>query len=1143
MAFITLTVQETLIQGHVKDLFLIPRESLSLFKNFKVDQDAVVGNNDHSLAVLGPDTTLKHRRRLLLNIYGRRLYPDSPEKTRPSLSPNSKFRSKMRRRDPEQLTNVRGLYVDELAVNLDSAPAGWPATVTAMQSALLKTLPKSKFHPVPQSWQELAGYSLQRKIEACAKVRRQWAKDPTSDVIRESLKSRKQELHNLVSQSKTKFDKLHIERFLTKGKQEKAASAALLRGNPAKDPHPGVSPQGFAEHFEKLFARESEDDLLNLSRYAHLLPPKSRPRVELGGAPTVIEVAQAIDRLNLKKASGADGLTAEMFKAAKDVIAHRMTEDLAQFWPTGPGVNFDTRCEVFSGWQHAEVVTIFKGKGSKSDPGGSRGIFLLELGGKITTSIIAERLTGLIDSFLSDSQCGFRKRRGTNHQIHVLRRLQSEVRKASLPAAAVFVDFEKAFDSPPRDAIFECLEYVGCPPDILAVIRAIHLDPHACVRGSEAWFRVARGIRQGCVLGPMLFNLVLEFSIRIADFQHSGVEMVCVDKKDLQCPRDILGQVFKVEDAAYADDIALVGTSLPQLENSLQKLQNVTGKIGLNISVKKTEWMWLFAHPGDQCAPTAPGPNIPPCCKRISLNGKAVVHVNQFTYLGALFTEEGSDTKEIDVRIFKSKSKLFSLNFLWKSNTSIQSKIRLFKQLVLPVLLYGCETWSLTNNNWASLEVFFNTARLAICNKRRYQDGIVLTNEELHNRVQLPPVSTFVVPRQINFSIGTIFSPSSLMARKMTFAKVNKPIKIISGTERVNFDSCLRANLGFILDLLSLSNPDDLNSRVRKFSAILTEHNTNVGGISSEEQTRNLDISVPFTILGEWQRDTLPDNDSWVGSVTRSICGMAGPSKGELRNGQELVRPHWPNLQRQVNRDRHYLCIHCNGAYTEKKALNRHIKQAHREKTSSIEALNSLKDRHGTRRTSRAKGISSGGVHSVIIAGPGSPTDTVGSGGSCQTRTAATGFKKTVAKTDGNIDSNLSIPIESPISKPAAGGEPKLKNEGGSAKAFLCPHCECSYATKGWLTRHLRIKHGEDGSRMPLLEPNNDKETVVDLSPSKKKKNKTFKGLHCTLCNAHGAGEGWVEKTLINHWSSVHKINYKTGKPSRTRAVKQLVPK
>ena len=195
--------------------------------------------------------------------------------------------------------------------------------------------------------------------------------------------------------------------------------------------------------------------------------------------------------------------------------------------------------------------------------------------------------------------------------------------------------------------------------------------------------------------------------------------------------------------------------------------------------------MWLFARPGDQCAPTAPGLNTPLAVK------ESVVHVNEFTYLGALFTEEESDTKEIDFQIFNSKSKLFSLNYLWKSYTCIQSKICLFKQLFLPVLLYGCETWSLTNNNWALLEVFLNTARLAICNKRRYQDDIVLTNEELHNQVQLPSVSTFVVPRQINFSKGTHFSPSSLMAPKITFAKVNNSIKIVSGTERVNFDSCL----------------------------------------------------------------------------------------------------------------------------------------------------------------------------------------------------------------------------------------------------------------------------------------------------------------------------------------------------------------
>ena len=100
------------------------------------------------------------------------------------------------------------------------------------------------------------------------------------------------------------------------------------------------------------------------------------------------------------------------------------------------------------------------------------------------------------------------------------------------------------------------LEYIGCPPDILAVIRAIHLDPNACVKGTNAWFRVARGIHQGCVLGPILFNLVLHFCTVLADFQHDGIDLICVDKhKDLQCPRDILGHTFNFKDAA--DDLAL----------------------------------------------------------------------------------------------------------------------------------------------------------------------------------------------------------------------------------------------------------------------------------------------------------------------------------------------------------------------------------------------------------------------------------------------------------------------------------------------------------------------------------------------------------------------------------------------------------
>ena len=1114
-------------QGHVKDLILIPRAAISIFKDLVVDQGAVVGNNDHNLVVIRPVTSLRHRRKLLLNIYGKHsLYPEPPPKSTAPLSPNSKFRSKMRRKDLDSLmTSARGPYNDELVSLLEQAPDGWEGTVTSMQSALLKTLPEKGYNPVPQSWQEIGGQALRQCMKACAKARRYVSLDPTSTTRKDCLKSKKNELHRLVNRCKVQFDNLHIGRFQTKGRHEKAASARLLRGEPPRAPPPEVSPSDFAKHFENLFSRESDDDLLHLSRYAHLLPPKSRPRTELGGVPLVTEVAEAIDRLNLKKASGADGLTAESFKAAKDVLSHRLAADFSQFWPQGPEVDFNTRCEVFSGWQNAEVVTIFKGKGLKTDPGAFRGVFLLEVAGKALTSLVAERIGGLIDSYLSDSQCGFRKRRGTVHQIHVLRRLQSEVRKASLKTAAIFVDFEKAFDSPPRGAIYECLEYIGCPPDILAVIRAIHLDPKACVKGTDAWFRVARGIRQGCVLGPILFNLVLHFCTVLADFQHDGIDLICVDKhKDLQCPRDILGHTFNFKDAAYADDLALVGSSLPGLEDSLQRLQNITGPIGLNVSVKKTEWMWLFAPPQDLCA-AALVPNTP-CCSAISLNGRALVHVRQFTYLGAVFSEDGALQHELDTRISKSKSKLFSLSFLWKSKTELGHKIRLFKQLVLPVLLYGCETWTLRHDDWAKLEVFFNLARLALANRPRYLDGIVLPNEELHEMVRLPTVATLVVPRQLNFTLGHIFNPSSLTARHMSFARVKHPTSILSGREKVNYTKCVLANLGFLADVLSNTNREHHSKMIVQFTNAVVEsagpsgqHNLGLDGVGDggEANPPLLELHDLFLTLGQMQ------GNRRSATIIRSICGIAGPRHGS------------PNLQRLAATDRDYHCSLCKMAYSEVKALNRHMSKAHVSQAHM--GGSKPPERQTSNKSIRRR-----------TADPELPVRFVRRRTWLGIRAETSNFPESTFDISNNRPDNSCIvasmsPVPSfDMSLASQGEERVIKGvRGGEAKKpYPCPHCSLSYKTPGWLTRHVNMAHGQVIDKSSVMEA----AVRPDTSPPLKSSNKVkvFNGLSCSLCGAHGKGPGWGEKTLINHWSSAHQTNYKTGLPSRKRKTKEKLP-
>ena len=140
---------------------------------------------------------------------------------------------------------------------------------------------------------------------------------------------------------------------------------------------------------------------------------------------------------------------------------------------------------------------------------------------------------------------------------------------------------------------FECLKWIGCPPALIAIILVIHESPKACVRGTEAWFEVLRGIHQGCFLCLTLFGLLLDFLLHLADHGLLGVELTCENKRELSCPQDILEQDFKEEKFGYADHLAQVSTCLDNLSSALLKLDSFCSPIGLKLSVKKTEWLWL----------------------------------------------------------------------------------------------------------------------------------------------------------------------------------------------------------------------------------------------------------------------------------------------------------------------------------------------------------------------------------------------------------------------------------------------------------------------------------------------------------------------------------------------------------------------
>jgi hypothetical protein len=112
----------------------------------------------------------------------------------------------------------------------------------------------------------------------------------------------------------------------------------------------------------------------------------------------------------------------------------------------------------------ANIITLYKNKGDRSDCNNYRGISLLSIAGKLFARVALRRLQVIAENIYPESQCGFRAERSTIDMIISLRQLQEKSREQKQPLYIAFVDLTKAFDLVSRDGLFKVLSKVGCPP-------------------------------------------------------------------------------------------------------------------------------------------------------------------------------------------------------------------------------------------------------------------------------------------------------------------------------------------------------------------------------------------------------------------------------------------------------------------------------------------------------------------------------------------------------------------------------------------------------------------------------------------------------------------------------------------------------
>jgi exonuclease III len=398
--------------------------------------------------------------------------------------------------------------------------------------------------------------------------------------------------------------------------------------------------------------------------------------------PSLQEVADAVNALRDAAAAGVDNIAAPLLKAGV-VMAQWLHRVIVAVWVSG---------KAPLDWKRALIVPLFKGKGSARATTNHRPISLLSIPGKVYALILLHRVSDQVDSQLLESQCAFRSNRGLSDATYTLRSIMYKCQRYKQPLYLAFVDLRKAYDSIPRDALWRVLAAYGVEPKVIELLADLHTGTQAAVKlaGEHGdWFDIGRGVRQGCVIAPLLFNVFFDCVVRL-----SLAEMPagCGVRLAFRAEGEVLpwharaggpSTMLTIAALMYADDLVLMSCDRCELELMLQVFDSVCSRMGMCVNAAKTELM-AVCHDGQPL-------------ESVQLSDGEACYVPSFKYLGGVVDTSANWEAEVTARISKARGRFAEMQRVWGARSlSVKLKMQCFRAYVLPVLLFGSETWGLT---------------------------------------------------------------------------------------------------------------------------------------------------------------------------------------------------------------------------------------------------------------------------------------------------------------------------------------------------------------------------------------------------------------------------------------------------------------
>ena len=219
---------------------------------------------------------------------------------------------------------------------------------------------------------------------------------------------------------------------------------------------------------------------------------------------------------------------------------------------------------------------------------------------------------------------------------------------------------------------------MGIPDHLTCLLRNLYAGQEATVKtGCETtdWFQIGKRVRQGCILSPCLFNIYAVYIMRNAGLEEAQAGIKIADRN--------------INNLGYTDDTTLMAESEEELKSLLMKVKEESENVGLNLNIQKTKIM-------------ASGP-----ITSWQIDGETMETVRDLILGVSKITADGDCSHEIKRCLLLGRKVITNLDSILKSrDVVLPTKVRLVKAMVFPVVMYGCESWTVKKAECRRIDAF-----------------------------------------------------------------------------------------------------------------------------------------------------------------------------------------------------------------------------------------------------------------------------------------------------------------------------------------------------------------------------------------------------------------------------------------------------